>query len=293
MREHAVGPICFGEFEFDPLTSELRKSGMRVRLSPQLSAILRSLLEGPGRLTTREELKRHLWKQGIYVEFDRSLNKAVHGLRAALGDPAHNPRFIATVAGQGYRFLPVVYASRHCEAQFCSSTRGRSLAVLPFACDRSDPDLDFTGHQLACRLTDAMSQAPGLKVLPFCEVRRALSQQDSAAQAAGQKLGVKSVVIGELMCRGEHLYAHAALISVADGSQLWGAHFRQPRLETIACPDVLADNIAMQLQQALAGPLSDPPPKKPVAGVQAIYRSERLPDAPRSVRSPAAHVTTG
>ncbi len=102
------GVMRFGVFELDPVAGELRKAGLRIRLSDQSLKILVLLLERPGTVVTREELRRTLWPDGTFVEFDRSLNAAINRLRAALGDSAENPRFVETVSHRGYRFIATV-----------------------------------------------------------------------------------------------------------------------------------------------------------------------------------------
>jgi DNA-binding winged helix-turn-helix (wHTH) protein/tetratricopeptide (TPR) repeat protein len=97
--------LRFGTFEFDLGSGELRRAGLRVRLSPQARTVLEALLETPGDVVERGELQRRLWKDGTFVDFERSLNFAVHCLRQALGDATGRSRFVATVPGRGYRFL--------------------------------------------------------------------------------------------------------------------------------------------------------------------------------------------
>ncbi len=98
----------FGVFELDTRSSELRRNGMRVRLADQPIQILQLLLEHPGHLVTREQLRERLWSSGTYVDFDLGLNSAVRKLREALGDSAENPRFIETLPRRGYRFIAPV-----------------------------------------------------------------------------------------------------------------------------------------------------------------------------------------
>ena len=98
------GPLRFGAFEADRHTGELTKRGKHVRLQEQPFRLLAMLLEKPGELVTREELRDRLWPRTT-VDFDHGLNKAISKIRDALGDSAENPRFIETVAGRGYRFL--------------------------------------------------------------------------------------------------------------------------------------------------------------------------------------------
>ncbi len=98
----------FDAFELDPSSGELRKHGHRIRLQEQPFRILCLLLERPSELITREEIRAALWDGDTFVEFDRSLNKAMVKLRQALGDDAESPRFIETLPRRGYRFqIPV------------------------------------------------------------------------------------------------------------------------------------------------------------------------------------------
>lgn len=95
----------FGLFEADLDQRLLTKGGLRVRLQDQPFQILVLLLERPGEIVTREELRQKLWPADTYVAFDDGLNTAIKKLRLALGDSADNPRFIETVPRRGYRFL--------------------------------------------------------------------------------------------------------------------------------------------------------------------------------------------
>src|SRR5215472_16060054 len=106
----------FGVFELDVRAGELRRSGRRVALQPQPLEILRALLERPGEVVTREELRRRVWKNGAYLDFDRSLNKAIVKLRDALGDDADSPRYIETLPRHGYRFIPLPHVHAHGDA---------------------------------------------------------------------------------------------------------------------------------------------------------------------------------
>ncbi|MBZ5661097.1 MAG: winged helix-turn-helix domain-containing protein [Acidobacteriia bacterium] len=96
----------FGLYEFDGLTGELRKDGKaRPRLQGQPLEVLLHLLDRPGELVTREELRQRLWPSDTFVDYDHSLNTAVNKLREALSDSADNPRFIQTIPRRGYRFI--------------------------------------------------------------------------------------------------------------------------------------------------------------------------------------------
>lgn len=97
--------LRFGVFEVDLQAHELRKGGLKIKIHEQPFQILTALLEHPGEIVTREEIRQKLWAVDTFVNFDQSLNTAVNKLREALGDSAESPRFIETVPRRGYRFL--------------------------------------------------------------------------------------------------------------------------------------------------------------------------------------------
>jgi len=98
----------FGVFEVECPACALTRDGSPVRLRGKPFDILRYLLERPGELVTRDELRHHLWSADTFVDFDHGLNAAMNRLRDALGDTAENPRFIQTIPRRGYRFIAPV-----------------------------------------------------------------------------------------------------------------------------------------------------------------------------------------
>jgi len=101
--------VRFGAFQMDLHTGELRKGAARINLPDQPCQVLKTLLEHPGELVTREELRQRLWSAETFVDFEHGLNAAVRRLRDALGDSADAPRFIETLPRRGYRFIaPVI-----------------------------------------------------------------------------------------------------------------------------------------------------------------------------------------
>jgi len=110
-HEPAGRVVRFGSFEVDLQEGKLTKAGVRIHLQGQPLQILVLLLERPGQLVTREEIRQKLWARDTFVEFDDALNTAVRKLRTALNDAADNPRFLETVPRRGYRFVaPVAWA---------------------------------------------------------------------------------------------------------------------------------------------------------------------------------------
>jgi len=102
--------VRFGIYEANLSLGELRKNGAKIRLQEQPFQVLAVLLERPGEVVTRDDLRSRLWSAETFVDFDHSLNTAINKLRDALDDSASNPRFVETLAKRGYRFIaPVRY----------------------------------------------------------------------------------------------------------------------------------------------------------------------------------------
>jgi DNA-binding winged helix-turn-helix (wHTH) protein/TolB-like protein/Tfp pilus assembly protein PilF len=97
--------LQFGCFEFDVPAGELYRQGRRVRLQEQPRQVLAALIERPGELVTRENLRERLWESDTFVDFEHGLNTAVKKVRQALGDSAEAPEFVETLARRGYRFI--------------------------------------------------------------------------------------------------------------------------------------------------------------------------------------------
>ena len=105
---NASGVFRFGVFEVDLHTGELRRQGLRIRLPSQSFHVLRLLLERPGEMVSRQQLREELWLAETFVDFNHGVNAAVNRLREALGDSADSPRFVETLPRRGYRFIAPV-----------------------------------------------------------------------------------------------------------------------------------------------------------------------------------------
>src|SRR5438309_5034450 len=136
--------VRFGTFELHEQARELLKDGIRIRLQEQPLQILQILLEHPGKVVTREELKKRIWPSDTFVDFDHGINNAIKRLREALADTAETPRYIETLPRRGYRFVGRIERS---------VARMRSLAVLPLETLSHDPEQEH----FADGLTDAPS----------------------------------------------------------------------------------------------------------------------------------------
>jgi len=130
------GVVRFDVFEADLRSGELRKNNRKIKLQQRPFQLLAALLEQPGEVVTREELRKRLWSSDTFVDFDHSINTAIKKVRHALGDDADRPRFVETLPQRGYRFVGTVEeiaeGSRPIELR--RSTRVGQVAML---CDDS------------------------------------------------------------------------------------------------------------------------------------------------------------
>src|SRR6266849_6193551 len=110
--------LCFGAFHLDLKKEELFKDGTRVKVQGKVYQALLALLQKPGEIVTREELRIQLWPSGTRVNYDANVNTTVNKLRQALGDSPDQPAFVETIPRKGYSFVaPIKYADRPVQSE--------------------------------------------------------------------------------------------------------------------------------------------------------------------------------
>jgi DNA-binding winged helix-turn-helix (wHTH) protein len=242
--------ICFGIFELNLEARELRKRGLQVKLTQQAFRLLAALVETAGEIKTRDELRKKLWPSNTYVDFEHSLNKAIHCLREALGDSAINPRFIETVPGRGYRFVPVAHKRNEIRVE---KKTLESLAVVPFTfVSGPEAESTFIAAQLTATLINVLSRESKVRVLAYNTVRHYNSDGKSPANMAAD-LRVKSVLVGEVFERNAEVLIHVELIDTSDGAQLCGVHLKRSPLNFSEEIEKIAVELSNKILTALAG----------------------------------------
>jgi len=188
MKNPALAPrvIRFGVFEFNPQTGELRRHGLKVKLEPQASKILSLLLEYPGKICTRQELQQHLWQDNTLADFERSLYKGIHTLRGTLGDSAITPRYIETVTGRGYRFIPILQELSKLSGRRRNGCKVGSVAVLPFASESADAEMELLNRRIIGRVIDTVSRTNGVRVLAYNTVQHHCGKDLDARRLGGR-----------------------------------------------------------------------------------------------------------
>ncbi len=216
--------LRFGSFEIDTDSRELRKRGLRLRLQEKPFQVLELLLERPGEVVTREELRDKLWP-GVFVGFDRNLNTAINTLRYTLGDSARSPRFIETCQRRGYRFIAPVEGLGNGDRKEASAEEAfDTVAVLPFRGEGKDPQLEYFIDGLTESLIDALSQLPGIRVMARSTVARFMNGELDPCEV-GRQLSVCAVITGSLFKHIEMLGVDIEIVDVQHGWRLWGARY--------------------------------------------------------------------
>ena len=247
--------VRFGPFELDRAAGELRKDGGRLRLQDKPLRVLDALVERPGALVTREELRKRLWSDDTFVDFDNSLNNAINRLRAALDDEAGSPRFVETVGRRGYRFVAEASTDSapagHSGPQPAARPSRTRLVVLPFRILRPDPETDF----LASSLPDAI--AASLSGLESLLVRSTLAASRFASEAPdllamAEALDVDVVLVGSILRGDTRLRITTQLVEAPSGALLW-THTSEVSLERIF---EVQDDLTRRIVESLSLPLS-------------------------------------
>jgi TolB-like protein/Tfp pilus assembly protein PilF len=241
--------IRFSVFEADLRAGELRRNGSKVKLQEQPFQILAMLLERPGEIVTREELRARLWSANTFVDFDHGLNSAIRRLRDALGDSAENPGFVETLGRRGYRFIAPV-ASRVLQERQHEPIE--SVAVLPFANRSADPNTDYLSDGITESLINNLSQISTLRVMARSTVFR-YKGKDADPRKAGRDLHVRAVLSGRLLKHGSSLIIQAELMDVTTGSQLWGGQYHRQAEDVFLLQDDLSREISEKLRLRLTG----------------------------------------
>jgi TolB-like protein len=245
-----AGGIRFGPFELDVRAGELRKGDARIRLTEQPLQVLLMLLERPGEVVLREEIRARLWPDSTVVEFDHGINSAVRRLRDALRDSADKPRYVETLPRRGYRFIaqvkpPIV----------SPGVVAPSIAVLPFADLSGDKENEYFSDGLAEEIINNLARVPDLKVIARTSAFAFKGKQEDIRNIAAT-LGVANILEGSVRRAGSRVRVVAQLIAAADGSHLWSERYDREIADIFAIQDeiALAISSALQVQFAVIKP---------------------------------------
>ena len=277
--------FSFEDVEFDARALELRKRGVKIKLEGQPLQILVLLVERPGELVSREELRRQLWPGQTIVDFEHSINTAMKRLREALGDSAQTPRFIETLPRRGYRFIQPVRSVEQLVApqpkarryawlaafltlalvvvglfavdafglrdRFLSLGRANlALAVLPLKNLSGDPSQDYYADGVSEALITELGKIGRLQVLSFQSVSRYRQTQKPLPEIA-RELGVDALLEGSLVRSGDRVRITAKLFQAAPERQLLSESFEFEARDVLAVQAEVARDVATRARVRL------------------------------------------
>jgi TolB-like protein len=240
--------VCFGAFEANLQSRELRKHGLRIRMEEKPFRILEALIASPGQVVKREALCEKLWPD-TYVGFQHSLNTAVNKLRDLLGDSAQNPRFVETVPRLGYRFIAPL--TKPGAAQMPASKK--LLVVLPFENLCGGTAEEYFADGLTEETISQLGQLNPRKlgVIPRTSAIQYKAPRKSIGMIA-KELGVDYVLEGSVRCEGRRrVRITGQLIEARDQTHLWSASYNRELRDAL---EVQSD-VARQIGNALANEL--------------------------------------
>jgi len=279
----ATKPIHFGAFDVDLRAGELHKNGVKLKLQGQPFQVLVALLERPGEIVTREELRQRLWPSDTFVDFEHNLNSAVRRLREAVGDSADNPRFIETLARHGYRFIaPVAEQARAVpRAQFrirtlwitalatativalvvglnigewrqwlfnrASGAPMQSLAVLPLENLSGNPEEEYFADGMTEELITQLARLRALRVISRQSVMQYKGTNKPLPQIASE-LHVGALVQGSVLRAGNRVRITAQLVRASPEEHLWAESYERDVRDTIFLQQEVARDIASQIK---------------------------------------------
>jgi TolB-like protein/DNA-binding winged helix-turn-helix (wHTH) protein/Flp pilus assembly protein TadD len=276
--------LRFGAFEADVRAGELRAHGRKIKLQEKPFQLLCVLLQHPGEVVSREELREKLWPADTFVEFDDSLNHAINRLREALGDTAEKPHFVETLPRHGYRFIYPVEGAPSAQAKIPplwvwavgaglavvfllalalnpGGLRDRllgrpapgeitSVAVLPLENLSGDPEQEYFADGMTETLITELSKIRALRVVSRQSVMH-YKGTDKPLPEIARELNVDAVVEGSALHIGERVRITVQLIEAASDRNLWADNYDRELSDVLAMHSEVAQAIAREIKIAV------------------------------------------
>jgi TolB-like protein/tetratricopeptide (TPR) repeat protein len=260
--------LRFGSFELHLRSRELQNGTTRIRLQEQPFEILLMMLQRPGDVVTRDELRERLWPQGTFVDFEHSLNAAVKRLRSALGDEADNPRFVETLPRRGYRFIGALTPEPTAQQPLRPKVR---LAVLPF--------VDLSECSEHGYFADGLTEEMIAQLGALCKSRIGVISRYSSmvfrdsnrrAREIGEALQVDYLLEGSARREGDRVRITARLVETTSETHLWVETYESYLTDYLSVQTDVAARVARSLAMELIP--DEPHAAQPVSPNAAAYQ---------------------
>ncbi|MGE5205463.1 MAG: winged helix-turn-helix domain-containing protein [Chlamydiota bacterium] len=238
--------VRFDCYEVDLAVGRLCKGGIRVPLRDKSFALLAALLEHPGELVTREDLRHRLWGDDIFVDFDNNLNTILGRLRAALNDSGEHPRFVETLPRRGYRFIAEVHHVPPPPPEV--AMRRPRLLVLPVVNLSGDPGEEYFSDAMTDEIITAIAAVSPqhLGVIARTTAMRYKGSRKDVEQI-GHELAVDYVVEGSVSRANGRLTINVQLIQVRDQTHLFARKYDADTRDIFQARNCVAQAIATHI----------------------------------------------
>jgi len=231
-----------GEFVLDVSTYELRRHDQIVKVERRPMELLILLVSHRGELVTRDEIIDRLWGRDVFIEIDTSINTVVRKIRRALGDSAHNSRYILTVQGRGYR----------CIAEIESITECAVLAVLPFESLEPGGEQDYFADGLTEEAIVALGQIDPERLNVIGRTSSMVYRRTKKAiREIGCELGAHYLLENSIRAENGRFRIICRLIRVHDQLQIWTECYDREAKDLLALQTELGRTIAHQVYLVL------------------------------------------
>ena len=267
--------VRFDCYEVDLAGGQVYKRGVRLPLREQSFRVLASLVEHPGQAVTREDLRRQLWPDEVFVDYDNILNSAIARLREALGDSANQPRYIETLPKHGYRFIAPV-SEPNATAEAAPARRPR-LLVLPFVNSSGDPAQEYFIDAVTDEvITELAALTPGELAVIARTTAMHYKGTHKDVSRIGREVTVDYVVEGAVRRVDDRVGISVQLVRVSDQTHVFAKRFEADLGDIFDVYGSVAQAVAAQIGipavaegHAASSAVAARPPRKPPADLVA------------------------
>lgn len=247
-----ASPILrFAGFELDMRTAELSSGGIKTTLPEQPFRILTLLLEHPGEVVTREALRKRLWSNDVFVDFDDGLNSAIRRLRLALGDSAEHSRLLETLPRHGYRLKVQIQPNDSVSLAESVNPPSFRVAVLPLDNFSGDLSEEYLADGMTDAIITALVKIPHLRVISRTSTMVYKNARKTLPQIA-RELRADALLEGAIVRSGDRVRITVQLVDAISDQHLWAESYERELGDKLRLQEELSQLIAAEIPLRLA-----------------------------------------